>query len=104
TGTDAPLVHGPRPKTLLSVEGSGPGRTPRFTTGTDWYLRYSYDCPPNQDGLTVRIFEYSATGAGVEVANETEDTGSDTLPQHTAAGSRYLRITTQCTWTITILG
>jgi hypothetical protein len=101
-------VHLPaHPKTLLSIDGSGAGRTQTFTTGTDWYLRYSYDCPssvPEDKLTTLEIFVYSAVDENRPIANESEREGTDTLPQHGPPGPRYLRVESLCDWTVTVIG
>lgn len=101
-----PVVAPVHPKTLLFAEGTGAGRTATFTTGTDWYLRYSYDCPETvQEGhSTLEIFAYSAADHGTPLANDSELSGTDTLPQHGPPGLRYLRVTSPCSWTIAIIG
>lgn len=94
-----------RPKTLVSVDGRGTGRTKTFTTGTTWYLRYTYDCPSSAPPQgRVLIFEYSGSGAGKELTMENDQDGSDTLPQQGRPGSRYLRVISNCTWTLTVIG
>src|SRR5262245_10052639 len=45
--SNLPVKAPVHPKTLVSIGGRGAGRTQTFTTGTDWYLRYSYDCGPD---------------------------------------------------------
>jgi hypothetical protein len=102
-----PVVLPAHPKTLLSIDGSGAGKTATFTTGTDWYLRYSYDCPegiPEGKVLTIQIFAYSAVDQGRPIANDSELEGTDILPEHGPAGPRYLRVESLCDWTVTILG
>jgi hypothetical protein len=102
-----PVVLPVHPKTLLSVDGTGAGRTQTFTTGSDWYLRYSYDCPegvPEGKVTTLEIFEYSGADQGRPIANESELDGTDVLPEHGPPGPRYLRISSLCDWTVTILG
>jgi hypothetical protein len=101
-----PVVAPVHPKTLLSVDGTGAGRTVTFTTGTDWYLRYSYDCPESvhEGRTTLEIFAYSAEDQGRPIASESELSGTDILPQHGLAGPRYLRVTSLCDWTVTVIG
>jgi hypothetical protein len=102
--TDGPVVAPVHPKTVLSVDGRGSVKTQQFTTGADWYLRYSYQCSEVPDGARLQVFEYSATEQGTLIVDETDQDGTDTLPQHGTPGTRYLRITSNCSWTVTILG
>jgi uncharacterized membrane protein len=104
--SDGPVVAPVHPKTLVSIDGKGAGQTQTFTTGEDWYLRYSYDCGEDlpESRRSVQIFEYSATIPGTMIVNESDQDGTDTLPQHGPAGPRYLRISSECDWTVTVLG
>lgn len=105
--THAPATQAPPagPKVLLKVNGNGIKKTQIFTTGAEWTLGYSYDCSGFGGQGNFIVTEYDSGGDPTDVlVNALDAKGSDTVPQHGDAGSHYLEINSECSWSVTVTG
>lgn len=108
--TSAPLTTAPAPTTaqssaaapvvLYTKSGSGSGSTPKFTTGPEWQVAYTYDCSNfGQSGnFQVTSEDYQL------VVNQLGTKGADTEYAHDDPGSHALTINSECAWTIKVIG
>lgn len=88
-------------KTVLApLKGNGTKNTAKFTTGNDWVIHYSYDCTNfgGQGNFAVSI------GAELVDANVNElgKKGTGTEPVYNDAGTHYLSVLSECSWTISV--
>ncbi len=106
-GEEAPAApeqapSGP-PGVLLDIRGSGTRSTQKFTThGSDWTIRWSYDCSNVATGLSSFIVDVTR-GDGDATSmqiNQLGERGEDTDYYH-QAGTYYLEINSGCRWHIT---
>jgi hypothetical protein len=92
-------------RTLLTLEGSGARKTEPFTTGTDWTVRYAFDCSQIGGPSTFVIREDAgAKPIRYRLVDIVAEKQSGVVPRHDAPGPRYLEITTSCAWSVTITG
>lgn len=100
TPTPAPYV----PQTLLSVSGEGIKSTKSFSADGDWELSYTYDCSNWGQKGNFQIFIESEDGGMSDIgANELGMSGSDTNYYHDG-GTYYLKINSECNWTVKVKG
>jgi hypothetical protein len=93
------------PKTIATFSGSGIKTTPDFTVPAEWVLNWTYsNCAGGGSG-NFAVVEYHADGSLINVlANELGTGSSGTNNQHADGGSRYLTISSECPWTVTVVG
>jgi hypothetical protein len=94
----------PQPKTLLTLKGSGIKKSATFTTGDEWILKYTYDCSNFGSSGNFQVYLYTDGTMGGVLVNELAAKGNDTAPQHGDAGSHYLEMNSECSWTVTVTG
>jgi hypothetical protein len=92
-------------RTLLTLSGSGAKKTETFTTGTDWTVRYAFDCAQVGGPSTFVLREdVGPKPVRYRLADALAVRQSGEIPRHDEPGTRYLGITTSCSWTITVTG
>ncbi|WP_326853001.1 hypothetical protein [Actinocrinis sp.] len=89
TPTPSPML------TVLHLTGTGDLTSPTFTTGPDWTVSYTLDCPT---GGTLRVVEIGGQLGGIAIA----DNAPSTTDIHDAPGTHQLRIESGCAWTLTV--
>jgi hypothetical protein len=98
--TSAAAVTG---QTVATFSGSGIKNTPQFTVTPNWKLDYTYDCSSfggrgnfivNEDGGN------DFSGASV---NELGAGGSSSTFVYNDAGTHYLSVNSECSWTVTVI-
>ena len=87
------------PQTVLNVDGSGIKTTDKFTTASDWDVRYTYDC--SSFGATGNFMV--STEDSMPIVNELGAKGSSVTHQHASSGEHYLTINSECSWTVTVI-
>jgi hypothetical protein len=92
----------PSPRNLLVVRGGGTNGTRVFTTGTDWHLAYTFDCP-RRGGFVVSEYSGSSTPSAVLV-DSTTTKGAGAVPRRSDPGTHYLEVRSACSWTLTAIG
>jgi|GEM_PF-5640570 len=93
----------PAPTSLLDVSGSGSKSTQTFTAPANWNLNWSYDCSKFLGGTgNFQVYIYNADGTLNDATgvNQLGASGSDTEYYHNAAGSLYLVVNSECSWTV----
>jgi hypothetical protein len=92
-------------RTLLTLSGSGGKKTEAFVTGTDWTVRYAFDCTQVGGPSTFVLREdVGPEPVRYRLTNDLAVKQAGEIPRHDDPGSRYLEIATSCSWTITVTG
>jgi hypothetical protein len=98
--TSKPAVKS-TPKTLMSFKGKGIKNSPKFTTGDDWTIKYSYDCSDFGYKGNFIITISDDFGDGV---NELGKSGKDSQPVYGQSGTHYLSVNSECSWSVSVVG
>ena len=98
-------VPSPSPQTLLNISGSGTKTTQKFTASGDWDLVWTYNCAAFGDGgnFIVDVKNGDGTDSDNQGVNQLGAKGSDTEHFH-VPGTFYLEVTSECSWTIKVVG
>jgi len=89
--------------TVATFSGSGIKNTPQFTVSDTWELEYSYDCSDDGGSGNFIVDEDGGSdlnGAGV---NELGAGGSSSTMVYGDAGTHYLSINSECSWTVKVV-
>lgn len=89
------------PRTLLTVKGSGIKSTKKFTTDDEWQLKYTFDCSNFGSEGNFQIYDFVDGDMSDVLTNELAKKGTDTIPVY-SPGEHYLKINSQCKWTVTV--
>lgn len=87
------------PATVLTLKGNGIKNSPKFTTGNDWTVNYTYDC--SSFGMKGNFQVYVDFPDGDSPVNELGEKGASSSAE-TGAGSHSLKINSECDWTVTV--
>lgn len=90
------------PHTVATFSGSGDQNTTRFTVGGTWKLSYSFDCSPSGGGGNFMVYEDGTGGSAVTV-NDIGDGESASTMAYGDAGTHYLEILSECSWTVKVI-
>jgi hypothetical protein len=93
----------PGPATVAAYAGSGIQNTPQFTVTSTWKLDYTYDCADDGGSGNFIVDEDGGsdfTGASV---NELGAGGSSSTWVYGDAGTHYLAVNSECSWTVKII-
>jgi hypothetical protein len=88
---------------VATFSGSGIKNTPTFTVGATWKLDYTYDCADAGGSGNFIVDEDGGndmTGASV---NELGASGSSSTWVYNDAGTHYLEVDSECSWTMKIV-
>ena len=99
-------VPSPSPQVLLNISGSGTKTTQKFTTsGDDWDLAWTYNCASfgGNGNFIVDIKKGDGTESDNQGVNQLGAKGADTEHFH-AGGTFYLEVTSECSWTVKVIG
>lgn len=91
---------------VLSFTGNGTKQSQNFTVTHDqWTIAYTYDCNAALSGQgNFQIYLYQADGTPADApVNELGVSGGSSTTEH-GAGSYYLEVNSECTWTVTVTG
>ncbi|MEY9965336.1 hypothetical protein ABIA33_003378 [Streptacidiphilus sp. MAP12-16] len=99
TGAGAPAPAPAKPKTLLTLKGTGIKNSAQFTAAGNWTLAYTFDCASfgSQGNFMV------SDETGMPLVNELKTKGAGSSPQYNA-GQHHLEINSECDWTVTVTG
>lgn len=90
-----PTVH-----TVATYSGSGIENTPKFTVTDTWKLAYSFDCSTFGYAGNFQVFE----DGGLNVlTNDLAVSKSASTMQYSDAGTHYLEINSECSWTVKVV-
>lgn len=92
----------PVEKVVLQLTGSSSKTTQSFTTGNDWSIKYSFDCSSFGDSGNFQVYVYTDDDLSDVPVNALAAKGSDTTYEHGSAGSHYLEMNSECSWTVTV--
>jgi len=87
---------------LPAMKGSGGKNTPKFTTGADWTIHYSFNCAGFGSKGNFQIYVYDGTSLGAVGVNDLAAKGSGTAPIYGDSGSHYLTVNSECSWTVSV--
>ena len=95
------------PTTRFSLSGSGTKNTTDFTVPDEWTLDYTYDCSNAGGQGNFQVFAYNSDGSldpNGPTVNELGAKGDSSTAAHNDAGSKYLTINSECSWTVKVVG
>jgi hypothetical protein len=99
----APPTKPAGPKTVLTAHGSGIKKTAKFTTGDDWTIHWTYNCSGFFGGKGNFVVTVYTDGGLDDIAvNELGKKGSDASPEYDDAGTHYLEVNSECSWTLKV--
>ena len=99
-------IPAPQTVVLLNISGSGSKSTQSFTApSNNWQLGYTYDCSAfgTKGNFQVMIYNQDGSLSDNNLVNELGNSGNDTEYYH-KAGSYYLEVNSECSWTIQVKG
>jgi hypothetical protein len=99
-GTTAPPPPSFTPHTVATYSGSGIENTPKFTVTASWKLAYSFDCSNFGTSGNFQVFE---DGGFNILTNDLAASKSASTMQYSDAGTHYLQINSECSWTVKIV-
>src|ERR1700733_6700677 len=94
--TTAPAAH-----TVATYSGSGIENTPQFTVTDTWKLDYSFDCSDFGSSGNFIVMEDGTFGAMSVNGLAMSKSGSSYA--YNDAGTHYLEINSECSWTVKII-
>ena len=94
----------PASNVVMTFKGSGIKNSPKFTTGDDWTISYTYDCSHDggEGNFIVEIYTDGEMDFGPGGVNELGRKGSDSSPVYGDAGQHYLSVNSECSWTVKV--
>jgi hypothetical protein len=103
TSAAAPAAHpaAPRAHVIAVFTGSGIENTARFTTPSDWTLKWSYNCA--SIGFSGNFIVGEDSFGSVNV-NELGMHGHGTTHGYSDAGRHYLSVNSECHWKLKVIG
>lgn len=93
----------PSAAVVATFRGSGTGNTPRFTVGATWKLEYSYDCSAYGGRGNFIVSEDGGSNFGGASVNELGSRGSSSTWAYNDAGTHYLSVDSECSWTMRVV-
>jgi len=89
-------------KTVATFSGSGTQSTAPFTVSANWAVAYSFDCSNFGYKGNFIIMEDGSFSGAMDV-NVLDIKKSGTSYAYGDAGTHYLKVTTECAWTIKVV-
>ncbi len=105
--TAPPPTTAPGPVTVFSASGSGSKNTQVFNTPSEWQLQYTFDCSAFGPEGNFIVDAEPASGGYDPRAPRVNDFGpgkSDVTYAHNDAGAKFLRINSECDWSVRVVG
>lgn len=98
------------PGPLFTQTGSGTAQTATFKVPNNWNLAWTYDCTSTFGGtgnFIVEIYDYypnskSALDLDNQGVNQLGAQGKATDHYHSGGNTKYLSISSECPWTVTV--
>jgi hypothetical protein len=103
-------VPSPSPQVLLALKGSGTKTTQKFSAASDWDLQWTYDCrafiggyPGGHGNFIVDVLNGDGSRSQNQGTNQlgVKDQG---VEHFHVGGTFYLEVTSECTWTMKVIG
>ena len=94
------------PSTLLDIQGDGTKTTEKFTTsGDDWDMSWSYNCSGfgGRGNFIVEVASGDGGFSSNQSVNQLGASGSDVEHYH-SGGTFYLKVSSECSWSIKVVG
>ncbi|HUZ85533.1 MAG TPA: hypothetical protein VNF26_01130 [Candidatus Baltobacterales bacterium] len=100
----------PSPQVLLDITGSNTNTTQKFSAAGDWDLQWTYDCTAfvgdvagGHGNFIVEVRNSDGTSSQNQGVNQlgVKDQG---VEHFHLAGTFYLEVTSECAWTIKVIG
>jgi hypothetical protein len=95
------------PKVLLNIAGTGTKTTQTFAAHSNWDMAWSYDCSSfgAQGNFIVSVYNSSDNTPNFDNqgVNQLGKKGADVDHYH-SGGSFYLKVISECKWTINVTG
>jgi hypothetical protein len=85
---------------IYQKSGSGMMTTPNFTTPDEWQVQWTYDC--SNFGMSGNFIVDSEDSQAT--VNELGAKGADTTYVHGDPGQHSLKISSECSWTVKVVG
>jgi hypothetical protein len=110
-GTSAAAAPGPatpaatgagNPRVVATFSGSGQENTSRFTVSATWKLSYSFNCASFGGSGNFVVFEDGGQDLSGVTVNELAASKTGTSWAYGDAGSHYLEIDSECSWSVTV--
>jgi len=89
-------------KTVATFSGSGTQSTAPFTVSANWAVAYSFDCSGFGYKGNFIIMEDGSFSGAMDV-NVLDMKKSGTSYAYGDAGTHYLKVTTECAWTVKVV-
>lgn len=93
----------PTPKVLLDITGNGSKQTQKFTTSSNWNIKYTFDCTNFGSQGNFQYFIYNGDGS------PNTDTGANDLAVSGGTtnyyydnGEHYLSVNSECDWHVVV--
>jgi hypothetical protein len=88
--------------TVATFSGSGQQNTPKFTVTDTWKLKYSFDCSDFGQSGNFQVYEDGGNDYALSVNDLAKSKSASTLA-YNDAGSHYLQVNSECTWTMKVI-
>jgi len=103
TAAAKPTTAKPTSKTIMTFKGNGIKNSPKFKTGDDWVIDYTYDCSSFGSKGNFQVMYYTDGELDNIAVNELAKKGSDSAPVYGDSGTHYLSINSECSWTVKVV-
>jgi hypothetical protein len=97
-----PPTHSLAGKTVATFSGSGIENTPKFTVTDTWKLSYSFDCSNFGSQGNFQVYEDGGNDFSLSV-NDLAKSKSGSTYAYGDAGTHYLEINSECSWTVKVI-
>jgi hypothetical protein len=106
-GTSAPAAPvataaAAAPRVVATFSGSGQENTSRFTVSASWKLSYSFSCASFGSSGNFIVFEDGGKDLNGVTVNELGASKSGSSWAYGDAGTHYLQIDSECSWSVTV--
>lgn len=102
--TPAPAVtERPKARVLATFSGTGDENTPKFTVSGSWKLKWSYNCSAYGYPGNFIVLEDNSYASGAQV-NEEGRHGHGATWSYGDSGRHYLNVSSECRWTVKVVG
>jgi hypothetical protein len=90
-------------RTVATFSGSGTENTPQFTVSDTWKLDYTFSCAAFGQSGNFQVFEDGGSDFNGVTVNELSDGQSGSTWAYGDAGTHYLVVNSECSWTVKVI-
>ena len=90
-------------RTVVTFSGSGQESTPKFTVTSTWKLDYSFNCATFGQAGNFAVLEDGGSDLSGVTVNVLATSKTASSWAYGDAGSHYLEIDSECSWTVTVI-